>query len=117
MNDRNFLDMIDVAVTVCDQNGVITQMNKTSKAVFTRQGGGALIGTNLRACHPEPAWSKLEGLLAEPRLNAYTIEKEGRRKLIYQVPIYENGHFHGIAELSLPLPNELPHFVRKPTAS
>jgi len=116
MNERDFLDRIDVAVTVCDQKGVITGMNKASKGVFARHGGGDLVGKDLRECHPESARSKLEGLLADPHLNAYTIEKEGRRKLIYQVPIYEDGCFCGIAELSLPLPNEIPHFVRKPVS-
>jgi len=53
------------------------------------------------------------GLLAEPRVNAYTIEKRGVRKLIYQAPWYEDGQYLGFVELSLELPTPLPHFVRE----
>jgi PAS domain-containing protein len=113
---RDFLDGIAVAVTVCDERGEITRMNGAAREVFARSGGGDLVGADVRACHPEPARSKLADLLENPRLNAYTIEKAGRKKLVYQVPIYEDGRFRGIAELSLPLPDELPHFVRKPSA-
>jgi hypothetical protein len=45
-------------------------------------------------------------------LNVYTIEKDGVKRLIYQAPRYEGGEYQGIVELSLPIPFELPHFVR-----
>lgn len=46
------------------------------------------------------------------RINSYTIEKGGAKKLIYQAPWYENGRYRGLVEVSLPLPDTLPHFVR-----
>jgi transcriptional regulator with PAS, ATPase and Fis domain len=102
------------AVTVCDQKGTILEMNDQARQVFAKRGGGALIGSDLLACHPEPARSKLVELLKHPAVNAYTIEKSGVRKLIYQAPWYENGQFRGFVEVSLVLPECMPHFVRSP---
>ena len=45
---------------------------------------------------------------------AYTIEKNGVKKLIYQIPWYENGEFMGLVEFSLEIPFEMPHYIRKP---
>jgi hypothetical protein len=61
-------------------------MNARSIKTFQNSGGAALIGTNLLACHPEPARTKVKQLLASSGRNVYTIEKNGRRKLIYQSP-------------------------------
>ena len=44
--------------------------------------------------------------------NVYTIEKNGVRKLIYQSPWYQNGEFAGLVEISLEIPEQMPHFVR-----
>jgi len=104
---------IGAAVTVCDPDGIILYMNDLSCATFEKYGGKDLIGKNLLDCHPEPARSKLTDLLDTPRLNAYTIEKNGKKKLIYQTPWFTDGSFSGLVEISLPLPDELPHFVRK----
>lgn len=101
------------AVTVCDRHGVILEMNDKAAATFEADGGRALIGSNLLDCHPEPSRSLVADLLAHPRVNAYTIEKRGVRKLIYQAPWYEGGTFAGIVELSLEIPATMPHFVRQ----
>jgi transcriptional regulator with PAS, ATPase and Fis domain len=100
------------AVTVCDREGVIVAMNDKSARTFAADGGAALIGTSLLACHPEPARSKLQELLASGRTNVYSIEKQGIKKLIYQSPWYEKGVYSGLVELSLEIPSEIPHFVR-----
>ena len=101
------------AVTVCDRRGVITEMNDKSAATFQADGGRALVGANLLDCHPEPSRSKVADLLANPRVNAYTIEKRGVRKLIYQAPWFRDGAFEGLVELSLEIPAAMPHFVRE----
>ena len=101
------------AVTVCDRHGVITEMNSKSAAAFEADGGRALVGSNLLDCHPEPSRGKVADLLAHPRVNAYTIEKRGVRKLIYQAPWYRDGAFQGLVELSLEIPPTMPHFVRE----
>jgi PAS domain-containing protein len=79
------------AVTVCDRNGVILEMNDKAALTFDADGGRALIGRNMLDCHPEPARGTLVELLANPRVNAYTIEKRGVRKLIYQAPWFRTG--------------------------
>ncbi len=98
-------------IWVCDREGIMLEMN--DHAADTQAEGRALIGTNILDCHPEPARTKLAEMLASAQANIYTIEKAGKRKLIYQVPWYEDGVYAGFVELSLPLPAEMPHFVRK----
>lgn len=102
------------AVTVCDKNGKILEMNEQASQVFAKYGGDTLVGFDLFACHPEPARSKLKELLKNPAVNAYTIEKNGMKKLIYQTPWYENGEFAGLVEISLVLPENMPNFIRTP---
>ena len=47
--------------------------------------------------------------------NAYTIEKAGVKKLIYQAPwFHDGGVFGGLVELSMVIPMEMPHFIRTP---
>ena len=100
------------AITVCDTQGIILSMNDRSRQAFADYGGAELIGTNLLDCHPEPSKSKLQDLLTNPRPNVYTIEKHGKKKMIYQTPWYQNGAFAGLVELSLDLPDNIPHFIR-----
>jgi hypothetical protein len=101
------------AVTACDRTGVIVEMNDKAASTFEADGGRALVGTNLLACHPEPSRSTVAGMLANPRVNAYTIEKRGVHKLIYQAPWYRDGAYQGLVELSLEIPATMPHFVRE----
>jgi transcriptional regulator with PAS, ATPase and Fis domain len=110
--DLSYFDEVSFAVTVCDKNGVIIYMNEKSASTFSKDGGMELIGKSLLDCHPEPARSKLVSLLDSPRVNIYTIEKTGQKKMIYQSPWFENGQFLGLIELSLPLPDDIPHFIR-----
>jgi hypothetical protein len=100
------------AITVCDSNGIILEMNDRAIESFQEDGGEKLIGTSLLLCHPEPARSQVEEMLRTQRQNSYTIEKNGMKKLIYQSPWYENGRYAGFVELSLPIPSVLPHFIR-----
>lgn len=101
-----------VAITVCDKEGKIIDMNRRSIATYEKDGGKALIGKNLMDCHPERAKQIISRLMSEGKTNAYTIEKEGLRKLIYQSPWYENGEFAGLVEMSVVLPETMPHYVR-----
>jgi sensor histidine kinase regulating citrate/malate metabolism len=105
---REFL----AAVIVCNSAGVILAMNDTACGSFEKEGGAALIGTNLLDCHPEPARTKVTALLKSRSANIYTIEKAGIKKLIYQAPWYDDGKYAGFVELSLPIPKEMPHFNR-----
>ncbi len=112
MKNAEWIGEFPAAVTVCDRNGKILAMNKKACSTFAEEGGAKLIGTNLFDCHSEPAKSKVKDLLKSEKPNVYTIEKAGVKKLIYQSPWFQNGTYAGFVELSLPIPRELPHFIR-----
>jgi len=103
------------AVTVCDAQGIILEMNERAAAAFREEGGRTLIGSNVLDCHPEPARTKLQRLMEAQQTNVYTIEKRGVTKLIYQAPWYSKGHYAGFIELSFEIPATMPHFVRDKT--
>lgn len=101
---------LNCAVTVCDIEGTILYMNDKSKATFS--GRGDLIGKNLKDCHQVSSWEKIQTMLREGSSNSYTIHKKGVKKLIYQTPWYENGAIGGLVELSIVIPEEMPHYER-----
>ncbi|OGR67628.1 MAG: hypothetical protein A2081_00775 [Elusimicrobia bacterium GWC2_61_19] len=111
---QNWKDGVNFAITVCGADGKILEMNAKASATFAKSGGDGLIGKSLLDCHPEPSKTKVKEMLAKPFTNAYTIEKNGVKKLIYQTPWLKDGKAAGLVELSLELPAVLPHFVRKP---
>jgi hypothetical protein len=100
------------AITICDPDGVIVEMNDNAVHTFPGQGGAALIGTNMLDCHPEPARTKTRELLDSRRTNVYTIEKRGQKKLIYQAPWFRDGVYAGFVELAFEIPWTMPHFDR-----
>ena len=110
---NRWVDEFPGAVTICDLEGIILEMNERAIQTFAGDGGKDLIGTNLLACHPEHVRPKIETLLQTQQKNVYSIEKNGGRKLIYQAPWYEAGICRGFVELSLEIPEDIPHFVRK----
>jgi PAS domain-containing protein len=112
LGPTGWLDGIDVSMTVCDEDFRITFMNARAARTFEADGGFALLGTNLLLCHPEEARAKLEANARARRRNVYTIEKAGQRKLIYQEPVFADGEFAGLVEISLPIPAAMPHFIR-----
>ncbi|MGD0338916.1 MAG: diguanylate cyclase [Bacteroidota bacterium] len=99
-------------ITICDREGIIVEMNDRSIKAFEKDGGAGLIGKNMLDCHPEPARTRLKELLAAGNTNAYTIEKNSVKKLIYQSPWYHNGVYRGFVEFSLEIPLTLPHHIR-----
>jgi transcriptional regulator with PAS, ATPase and Fis domain len=107
-----WIEELPAAVTVTDADGMILAMNARSKEAFAKDGGGALIGTSVFACHPEPALTKTRELYARREPNHYTIRKNGQKKIIHQIPWYREGRFAGFVELSIPIPDDLPHFDR-----
>lgn len=119
MNTTDFLSQLPAmtrelpfAITVCDTDAIILYMNDRSISTFQKYGGAEIIGTNLFLYHQGPSAEKLRELLDKATTNAYTIEKNGIKKLIYQSPWYKDGEFAGLIELSLEIPVEMPHFVR-----
>lgn len=109
---KDYFEKADVAVTVCAKDGTILDMNEKSRKTFLKPGREQLIGKNVLDCHPEPTRSLLSDMLENPRTNVYTIEKEGLRKLIFQCPWYEGDEYAGFMELSMVLPEDIPHRIR-----
>jgi PAS domain-containing protein len=112
METAAWMNGMDVAITVCDRDGTIVFMNDQAARTFSADGGKALLGKKLWECHPERAREKIRRLLATGASNSYTIEKNGMRKLIHQVPWRENGQLAGLVEFSFGVPSAMPHFVR-----
>ena len=112
MSDHAWIKEFPGAITVCDADGVILEMNDKAARTFEKDGGANLVGRNMLDCHPEPARGKAERLLAAREKNVYTVEKNGIKKLIFQSPWYKDGKYSGFVEVSLEIPFELPHFVR-----
>jgi transcriptional regulator with PAS, ATPase and Fis domain len=108
----NWKDEFSVAITVCDTNGTILEMNKKSAASFAKDGGRQLIGKNLFDCHNMESVIKIKELINDNKTNAYTIEKNGVHKLIYQSPWFVKGKLKGLVEFSIEIPADLPHYVR-----
>jgi transcriptional regulator with PAS, ATPase and Fis domain len=100
------------AVTISDAQGILLEMNVKAAESFAEDGGMDLIGSNIFDCHPEPARLQLKELYETHKINVYTIEKNGKKKLIYQAPWFNQGQFSGYVELSLEIPFDLPHFIR-----
>ena len=109
---HDWLKEFPAAITVCDANGIIVEMNDKAARGYEKDGGYALIGKQLLDCHSEASRDKVKRLLDTHEKNVYTIEKNGVKKLIFQSPWFKDGKYAGLVELSLEIPFEMPHFVR-----
>lgn len=105
--EKPWTDELNCAVTVCDTEGAVIYQNDRSLAV-----NGDVRGRSLLPCHNDRSRGIIARLLAEGGTNVYTIEKHGRRKLIYQTVWRTDGRICGLAEFSMELPETLPHYVR-----
>jgi transcriptional regulator with PAS, ATPase and Fis domain len=107
-----WIEKLDGNVIVSDAEGIIIYMNKTAIRNYEKDGGAALIGKNLMDCHNENSRGKIQEIMNTHQKNVYTIEKRGRKKIIYQTPWMDGDVFKGIVELSLEIPFELQHYQR-----
>jgi transcriptional regulator with PAS, ATPase and Fis domain len=112
MKRTTYFDELPMAVTVCDASGTILYMNQRSVSTFAADGGEELVGKSLLDCHPPAARQKISELLEKERANTYTIEKNGKHKLIHQTPWYEDGVCRGLIEFSFEIPQDISHFFR-----
>ena len=100
-------------IAVNDEMGALYTLLESLPTLLTPDGRD-LIGLNVLDCHPEPARSLLQKMMAEELKHVYTIDKKGKKKLIYQIPWYQDGEYAGFIELSMILPDEpMQHYVRK----
>ena len=112
MQNWNWSDTIDAAVTVCDLNGIIIYLNNKSADVFAKYGGMDLVGKSLFDCHSSESVKKLHEMLHNGVPNHYTIQKNGKKKMILQTPFFEDGKVAGLVEISFEIPDSMPHFNR-----
>ncbi len=105
--DKDFFKEVNFAVTVSDNEGNVVYQNDSSSDV-----NGDVRGKNMMGCHNERSCQIIMHLLNDAATNVYTISKKGRKKLIYQTPWFENGVVKGLVELSIIIPEELPHYER-----
>ena len=101
---------MDCAITVCDANANIIYMSDASRRINSPEAD--IIGHTLRQYHPPRALEIIDRLLREGGYNAYTISKRGQRKMIYQAAWRQGGQIAGLVEISMVIPEELPHYVR-----
>jgi len=113
MAEHKWVEEFPGAITVCDKDGLILEMNEAAGTVYKKDGGKKLIGTNALDCHPEPARGKFKKLMEKAEANVYTIEKKGVHRMIFQTPWYKDGKIAGFIELTFPIPARMPHFVRE----
>ncbi|MEW6196341.1 MAG: PAS domain-containing protein [Bacteroidota bacterium] len=102
----------NAAITICNADGKIIEMNEKAAEIFKEDGGYELIGKNLFECHSEQSNKIIKEMISEKKTNVYTIEKNGTKKLIYQAPWFESSEFKGLVELSIEIPFDMPHHIR-----
>ena len=110
--EKSWTEELRANITVTDANGKIIELNQSACVGFAPEGGAALIGSNVFDCHPEPALTETRLLFKTQKPSHYTIRKKGQKKIIHQMPWYRDGAFAGFVEISIPIPDELPHFER-----
>ena len=110
MEDYEWAKGMNCAVTVCDAEGVIVYMNDKARETYKKHGD--LIGKNLYDCHSERSRGIIRHILATGGSNAYTIEKQGVQRVIYQTAWKKDGRVAGIVEISMVTAADLPHYVR-----
>jgi transcriptional regulator with PAS, ATPase and Fis domain len=113
MNDFSWFDSVTSAITVCDLDGIVIAMNDKAGISFAKDGGKDLIGKSLMECHNPHSQAMIKDMMKTGKVNAYTIEKKGIKKMIYQAPWYKDGVIGGLVEISMEIPFEMPHFVRE----
>ena len=101
---------MNCAVTVCDKEGIIIYMNDKAKDTFAKHCD--LVGKSLIPCHNDNSRAIIAKLLETGGTNAYTIQKNGLKKMIYQTAWKENGEVAGLVEISMVIPEDLPHYIR-----
>ena len=105
--NKDFFKGINVAVTISDTEGNVVYQNDSSVDV-----NGDVRGKNMMDCHNERSQRIIKHLLDDAATNVYTISKKGRKKLIYQTPWFDGGEVCGLVELSIVIPEEMPHYDR-----
>ena len=105
--NSDFFKEVNLAVTITDSEGNVLYQNDSSVNV-----NGDVRGKNMMGCHNERSQQIIRQLINDAATNVYTISKKGKKKLIYPTPWLENGEVKGLVELSIIIPEEMPHYDR-----
>ena len=100
------------SITVIDADGTILEMNEKARATYATDGGADLIGKSIYHCHNPQSEQRIREMIAAGANHVYTIEKNGRKILIYQQAWLCDGEPAGVVEIALELPENIPHRVR-----
>lgn len=89
---KSIIDQDRASVVICDLDHTIVYMNKAAIAHYSKRGGAALIGANLKNCHnPESnkAIDKVVAWFGESKDNnmIYTFRNEKENKDVYMVAL------------------------------
>ena len=89
---RSVLEQDDAPVVLCDLAHTILYMNPSAVLHYQRQGGAALVGKNLLACHSPAANRKIAEVLAffasSPEHNkVYTFRNTEENKDVYMIAL------------------------------
>lgn len=106
------LKSIDAAITVCDIDMKLLYMNKMAARNFSGPDGPPPLGSNLQSCHKPHSIEAMKAMLSSGKSNIYTILKSGQKKLIWQAPWMKEGRIAGLVEISIQLPENMPHYDR-----
>jgi len=108
-----WIEKLDGSVIVSDLEGKVIYANETAEHTFVKQGEPPLRGRYLMECHNDNSRKIILNIMETRARNVYTIEKNGRKKLVYQTPWIVDGELKGLVELSLEIPFEMSHFIRE----
>ena len=108
----DWAEQLHCAVTVCDTEGNVIYMNEKSRETFNK-GEKSRVGQNLFPCHNERSQQMIRYMMESDTINAYTITKNGQRKMIYQSPWRVDGKVAGMVEISMVVPDDMPHSDRE----
>jgi transcriptional regulator with PAS, ATPase and Fis domain len=112
MNQFNYFNEIENAVTICDAQGIIVYMNLAAQKMLAKYDSKSLIGNSLYDCH-NPASNKIiKQLIEKGESNSYYTIKNGVKKLVHQTPWFNNGIVAGLIEICIVLPTEIQTFER-----
>lgn len=114
------LDGLEAGITICDTNFKVVYMNDMAAAAFSPPGSadpGKFLGMDLRTCHKPSSNETMRRILETGKPNIYTVKKRGVKKLIFQAPWTDKEGPGGLVEISIRLPENMPHHDRDNPAS
>ena len=100
------VDGVRAAVTITDQDFLISFMNDRAAAFYAEDGGTELIGSNVLDCHDRDEHKELiraayvryrAGDLTPTRYR--TQKEDGAIEIVVHIPVMIEGQFRGVAEL------------------